>query len=1247
MDLGGAWWYVVALGGARRWLGPTVLFALSAHSFLMFDQPITAERTPVATPAPPEVVPMGALLNSHAGGISNSSSSGQLASAGDREMSPAAGGVSAVTFQWTSLLAQISTSQFLTEYGAVSCVAATASMIAVGTEKGYVVVFNYHQKVQWVMDLEHRGYHEITALAVLPDDTLVVAGTIDGRVLVWEIAVAGGGSDTATLPRNLVLPVSEEDRANGATGHLAVPITKIVVSPTNLVVSADACGRVFYHVLTTTFLTKTVVTLALLGTSSTASAPPPSSQIRDMAFLPQAAPLITDNLGILAVATGATVYVLSVYSLDNPHNCQVRVHYRVKARGAQWVDWFPYERGANSKLAYGGAGGITVVELDNMILQGLEAVADQITDKTIPPLTLERRAHMSALEVCEVPGNGATAGGWISGTAIWVYSGTRLAVVSYDGILLCTIADVPAELVPVTLFRLAEESSPVLTTMARVMLVRNRVFLYCPHRLVVGSAHSWNDKLAQALAVDPWLAVQRAYYFYATEDHAVVLLLGLPQYNSPRQKVVLPYLEKMLFQCSRAIEPQNYHEYFAVVCAIGAVDLVEPLYEHASNTNNEDQFFELLMPFVASGTMTEVPPSVLKRMIWFYRHQSSVMTEILCLVQMAVVDIDTTIAVCEQNDLVEGMAVVYNGIGDFSTPFWKLYGNHKSDVDHRVYEYVAYTLTGRQWPSDKELPDEAKLQMVSILFGEELAVDHRDHREKYNDSSYGLFPVLSKLIHSDSYSILKALHEFFEDSILNSDDSTGPTRQFVVDALLDVFGSQTFLKKDMAVLAVFIGRNYPKYRQFLRLSDSVLQQMLETLVGHGKASECATATDGTKEEKNGASDNQNGASVVLHDQLTRGDLELAIQSLLTEYEPVDEAELVQQLSYHQYYGVLVGIYQKQRRWSMVVLAWCAGAKARTSSDQAVRGMAVIAECLENSRGSERVAVIRTIRANFQTLIVEDLETLISIVDQYEPLLHETALEVEGPLQYQYMSRVLTGGSSTAVLPKMVVEYVRQSLELHKSVYEVVLRWQDCEEIQPELLKILQQHHDDSQSVLLNRMGRFHDSLSVLLENYHDGLYERAVETIDAGRHRGGSDFDVDSEARHWGRLVAKLVDLRQHERLYETLRRMQPSQTVAVLNEMIGGDGTTVHGVKQLMMEVEVNYRYETEVMKIVTRLVERLNHAKLAELRASAVRGLRCGSCESCATGTGDVMFKCGHSFHNKCLAGLGGNVCVLCASK
>lgn len=190
------------------------------------------------------------------------------------------------------------------------------------------------------------------------------------------------------------------------------------------------------------------------------------------------------------------------------------------------------------------------------------------------------------------------------------------------------------------------------------------------------------------------------------------------------------------------------------------------------------------------------------------------------------------------------------------------------------------------------------------------------------------------------------------------------------------------------------------------------------------------------------------------------------------------------------------------------------------------------------------------------------------------------------------------------------------------------------------------YHDDSQSVVLNEMGRYRESLDVLLENYHDGLYERAVETIEAAR--GGSTADDWHGSSYWGRLVARLVDLRQHERLYETLRRMEPRQTVAVLNQMIdGGDGATVHGVKQLMMEVEVNYRYETEVMKIITRLVERLNHAKVAEVRAGVVRGWRCSLCESCHSGTGDVVFKCGHSFHHQCLSGLGTELCVLCVDQ
>ncbi|ODQ77731.1 hypothetical protein BABINDRAFT_169034 [Babjeviella inositovora NRRL Y-12698] len=189
-------------------------------------------------------------------------------------------------------------------------------------------------------------------------------------------------------------------------------------------------------------------------------------------------------------------------------------------------------------------------------------------------------------------------------------------------------------------------------------------------------------------------------------------------------------------------------------------------------------------------------------------------------------------------------------VSDFTTELkaheQKLLSTHPDC--NKVFSYISFVLTGRQYPTEKPIVYihalQAKLNIYYVLFSGIPCIwppgGAKVHilDDYYSEPAY---PYLCLFLSFNCADFLAALNEAFEDSVLDDEEEalhryqlyeTKMTRQYIVDILLDVFGANNFGVQAQVYFAIFITRNYSKFPQFIRIADSVLEEMVEKLCAY-------------------------------------------------------------------------------------------------------------------------------------------------------------------------------------------------------------------------------------------------------------------------------------------------------------------------------------------------------------------------------------------------------------------------------
>lgn len=307
----------------------------------------------------------------------------------------------------------------------------------------------------------------------------------------------------------------------------------------------------------------------------------------------------------------------------------------------------------------------------------------------------------------------------------------------------------------------------------------------------------------------------------------------------------------------------------------------------------------------------------------------------------------------------------------------------------KAYSYLSYIFTGRVYPTGQYIDnvdaEDAKASLYYFLFlgstitwprehGSEILVSDVDD-EKKNTTAFAYLRMLLKF---DAPAFVAVMNEAFEDTFLNHDEDDyydeedekhridlpddiifgrALTRQYIVNILLEILSGAEFSAKETIYLDMFIARTTAKYPQFIKLSDSMLKEVMFRL--------CAPPS-----------------------QEIADDCQLSVEYLLSGYTPDDDVdELVRVFVKVRYYRVLRWLFRITKQYGRLVSVFFEDSEHHDASDEVFD---TIESCL-NSRSEldaeQRTEVRAAIAANYANLVRTDAVRASEVIERYMPELH--------------------------------------------------------------------------------------------------------------------------------------------------------------------------------------------------------------------------------------------------------------------
>ena len=908
-------------------------------------------------------------------------------------------------------------------YGRPTCMA-VASLIAIGTSKGLILIFDYNQNLQTTIGLGTKAVESgtVTAIALSADYSVVAGGHSNGNIFTWEIARPAKPflSISATNVNHLQGLQGDGHVVDASVLHVAFLGTRHTA-----LVSADVTGMAFSHLATRGLgaIARSVKTARILGrypeTIPVMAKPRKPSSVLAFGSLPLGNwEFAIDGLGLVAMLTP---YLLVVVSTTPVAQTQYKAS-RPKALAAHGamtgaLAWYPAMKSksesSNAKLAYCWLNVITIVE-------AIEIPNDK--DKDAPPdLTFK---HINQWQYEE----SIVAMQWLNRSVLAVLTISQQLIVVEDSSLAVTDQSdlIKRHIYHVDLFsrqlsQMIENSEQEDTTMHGVVAdafymsfkaYKGRLFLLGFNDVSTGTLSNWADRLLALIEQGDFIgAIQLATSYHSgVAEQAVV---GLPADEKSRHNLVREKLLEMTTASLKYVFGKNPDadnrasdiqlEHLARACFTACFQtedfdfLYEEVYPWYADNNARKIFLGILESYIVEKDISTVPPVVLKDLVGVFveKGQSSRLEEILCLLDPATMDLEQVTLLCRKFKLYDALFYIWSqAIGDYITVLKNLLAESQQDdedededgdVGSKIFPYLSYTLTGRVYPTGETIPDSvssrAKSEVYHFLF---------------SGSQGESYAYLRQALHLDASSFLSMLNEAYEDDFLdghadlksNSEGLTKEerftlslTRQYIVRVLLEVLHSPEFDLDDTIYLDMFIARNQAKFPQFIRIPGSVLQKVMFNL--------CLYPSEEVAE-----------------------DCQLSLEYLLSVYQPPDIFSFLPELERARFYRVIKSIYRAEKQY----------AKLLQTCFKDTENPEGIFDCIQDYLRPGSGLNDRQ-RNEFRDILVSQGEALLAaglhhaakVVDQYVPDLQVVfvdLLKTDTRRQYEYLQEILETEYST-------------------------------------------------------------------------------------------------------------------------------------------------------------------------------------------------------------------------------------------
>ncbi|KAI5272248.1 hypothetical protein E4T47_04368 [Aureobasidium subglaciale] len=733
--------------------------------------------------------------------------------------------------RWTRL--RKITSQAFSEagrrnFGLPVCLAVSSS-ITIGTSKGLILVFDYHQTLKGIIGQGTTAIEcgAITSLAISADYSAIAAGHATGHIFTWELS-------RPAKPFLHIPPVVRDGQPHSPDGHVpgrSVLHIGFLGTRRTALVSADDGGMAFSHLATRGMgaISRSVKTTRLLGRYPIVNV---QEEVRIkpstvLAFAPL--PLgnveqATDVMGLTALLTPYLLVIVSTTPVaQTQHKAPRPKSISRHSAMSGCLAWFPAVKLKNSnttaerdtsetKLVYCWSNVLTVLDVEVQVSQ-------DPADKEKPPTLF---FHSRSTWECE---EAIVAVQWLSRSVIGVLTISQQMIIIEDGEMHVMDSvdllhrhihhhDIFSKQLHPVVEQADNEHSEMHGVIADAFyqsfrVYKNRLFLLGASDLSVGTLSNWADRLTALIEHGDYIAaIQLARAYYTGQAGGVTV--GLPDNEHARHELVNGRLLELmsasiLFSFSennssgRPLSDLVAECFDACVSMNNQSFLFDDVYEPLRDAGQRDVFLEILQSYIMDEEVTSLPPPLVKDLVEYCisKRQVAHLEELLCRLDPRTFDLDQITTLCKTHYLYDALTFVWNeALNDYVTPLSDLLAllRDVKDIQDeaeeialesavKVFPYLAFILTGRKYPQgdflDDEKADTQKGNIYRYLFsheptgwppGSSFVLTTRP-----NHADEPAFPYLRLLLEYDSASFMSMMTEAFEDPYLNEAQDDEPT----------------------------------------------------------------------------------------------------------------------------------------------------------------------------------------------------------------------------------------------------------------------------------------------------------------------------------------------------------------------------------------------------------------------------------------------------------------------------------------
>lgn len=930
------------------------------------------------------------------------------------------------------------------QLGTPTCMAVSASIV-IGTSKGLILVFDYHQNLKGIIGQGTKAMESgaVTSLAISADYSTVAGGHASGNIFTWEIAKPSKAF--LSIPA-----VTQKDREANAEGHIAdrsVLHLGFLGTRHTALVSADDGGMAFSHLATRGFgaMARSVKTTRLLGRYPTFK--PEEDRQRKPSSVLAFAPLplgnveqATDNMGLTALLTPYLLVIVSTTPIaQTQHKASRPKDAAPHGAMSACLAWFPAvklktpvdgKETSLSKLVYCWTDVLAVLEVEI----GSIDPADQ--DKQ-PSLSFRQRSRWK----CE---ESIVAVQWLGRSIIAILTISQRLVILEDGHRLQVVESV--DLLKRHIFHRdffsqqlhmvveqEETEADIHGVIADAFYMsfkayKSRLFIMGFSDVSVGSLSTWTDRLTALVEHgDDIAAIKLGVDYYQGSVGRVSV--GLPEDAEARHEVVRGRVVDILTAALRSrlsekpSEDDHLHELtnqcFDACLIMEETDfLLDDAYDLFKDNDEGELFIDTLEGHVMDGDIKSLPPLLVKDVVSRYAasHREIRLEEMLCRLDAHLFDIDQVTKLCKQHFLYDALIYVWNqALADWITPFIDLMAlirdsdatngvseyddEDKRDAAMKTYPYLAFSLTGRLYPNGEimevDQADQVRRELYKILFsahtikwppGTDITI--RSVPEGQDEAA---FPYLCLLLHYDTSSFMSMLNEAFEDAFLNTDQEVDDDGVFTPQ----VNGSSAKMSRQQIVSILLDIMAGPEF-------DSTQTVYLDIFIARSLPKYpqflilSSSALQGILRRL-----------TTIDEPDLSDECQLSVEYLLSVYHPPIDDDLINALRAAGYYRVLKSIYRNEKRWLEYIETFF---EDHADQDKIFQG---ISDALQATQGADKQKILieDCLVSHAETLAFIDLRKTVQVLqlsmsDRLDSFINALSQQ---RLQYAFLQELLEPG----------------------------------------------------------------------------------------------------------------------------------------------------------------------------------------------------------------------------------------------